>query len=130
MSIMPKREAPMNITFSKELYPKTALLKAAYNFTDKTYVHLDSTPTHYIVSLTAKDGEETPSKEEFDNEMLCQSLRHEVYEQTKTIRELLVARSLSSTMVEIEPQEGDDEADHGYEAAAILSDWFDGNDKS
>ena len=30
------------LKFNKELYSKTALIKAAYNFTDKAYVHLDS----------------------------------------------------------------------------------------
>ncbi len=27
--------------FLKELYPKTALLKAAYSFTDRAYIHLE-----------------------------------------------------------------------------------------
>ena len=33
----------MKYQFKKELYSKTALLKAAYNFTDKAFLHLDKT---------------------------------------------------------------------------------------
>lgn len=29
------------LKYSKELYSKTALIKAAYNFTDKAYLHLE-----------------------------------------------------------------------------------------
>ena len=34
------------LKFSKELYSRTALIKAAYNFTDMAYIHLDA-DDHY-----------------------------------------------------------------------------------
>ena len=43
------------LKFNKELYSKTALIKAAYNFTDKAYVHLDADDQNYYVSLSAKE---------------------------------------------------------------------------
>lgn len=30
------------LKYNKELYSKIALIKAAYNFTDRAYVHLDA----------------------------------------------------------------------------------------
>ena len=39
------------LKFNKELYSKTALIKAAYNFTDKAYVHLDSDDKYYLLHL-------------------------------------------------------------------------------
>lgn len=125
--------------FSKELYPKIALLKAAYAFTDRAYLHLDADEANYYVSLVAKEGAQTISEGDFENEMLCQSLRHEVYSQTKTIRELLMARAMASTVLitdgaqktdlsgpvstasaEIELETDVVEADE----KEILSDWF------
>ena len=43
--------------FSKELYSKVALIKAAYNFTDRAYVHLDADQHYYYVTVEAKQDE-------------------------------------------------------------------------
>ena len=112
--------------FSKELYPKVVLLKAAYNFTDRAYIHLDADDIYYYVELTEKDGE-TVSEQDFENEMLAQSVRHEIYLQTKTIRELLLARAMATTVITdrelTEEQEPEAEEDNFLESD-ILKDWF------
>lgn len=82
----------------KELYSKIALIKTAYNFTDKAYIHLDADKDYYIVTLKSKKGCDI-KEDEFVNEMLEQSVRHEVYIQTKNIRELILARALASSVV-------------------------------
>ena len=114
------------IKFSKELYPKIVLLKAAYNFTDRAYIHLDADDIYYYVELTEKDGE-TVSEQDFENEMLAQSVRHEIYLQTKTIRELLLARAMATTVITdrelTEEQEPEAEEDNFLESD-ILKDWF------
>lgn len=78
--------------FNREMYSKIALIKAAYNFTDKAYIHLDADDNYYYVTIEPKEDEEV-SEKDFINEMLTQSVRHEVYQQTKNIRELLLARA-------------------------------------
>lgn len=116
----------MTLTFSKELYPKTALLKAAYHFTDRAYVHLDAADTHYTVTLRAKDHAVSVSEDEFVNEMLCQAVRHSVYEQTKNIRELLTARAIASTVI-LQPDAADELPDQAFSSESgqeILTDWF------
>ena len=114
----------MRMTFSSTLYPKTALLKAAYAFTDRAYLHLDADGGYYIVELTVKPDHPEITRQEFENEMLCQAVRHEVYQQTKTVRELLTARALASTVISESgiaelPETGPDAGDGG-----ILTDWF------
>ena len=85
--------------FKKELYSKIALIKAAYNFTDKAYVHLDADEIYYYVSVERKMQESEIDEKSFINEMLAQSVRHEVYKETKNIRELLMARAMATSLV-------------------------------
>lgn len=120
------------IKFNKELYSKTALIKAAYNYTDVAFLHLDADEHYYYVGLETKPGHEDIKEQDFLNEMLAQSVRHEIYAQTKSIRELLLARAMATSVVlnngnsdisnEIEcegPEFSEDE---------ILKDWFEDND--
>ena len=53
----------MHISFSKEIYPKSALLKAAYSFTDKAYIYIDVSASCYEVDVEAKDGIDVTEKE-------------------------------------------------------------------
>lgn len=114
--------------FNRELYSKTALLKAAYNFTDRAYVHLDMDDKYYFVELYDKEGFEAVEDDEFLNEMLSQSVRHVVYQQTKDIRELLMARAMSTTLVTNPSAREDKETEIPAEAYfsedKILQDWF------
>ncbi len=115
------------LKFSKELYPKQALIKAAYNFTDKAYVHLDADEQYFYVSMTEKEGQSI-CEDSFVNEMLAQSVRHEIYLQTKNIRELLMARALATCVV-MEESDTDDMGEMLYQEEQfdeeeILKDWF------
>ena len=115
----------MKYKFKKELYSKTALLKAAYNFTDKAFVHLDADDYYYLVELEMKEGEQPVMEKEFTNEMVAQSVRHEIYLQTKNIRELMLARAMATTVIAQEDSEQfvSDETDE-YSEDEILKDWF------
>lgn len=115
--------------FKRELYPKTALLKAAYNFTDRAYIHLDADEEYFIVTLENKSDSDPVSEKEFINEMLTQSVRHEVYLQTKNIRELLLARSMATSVVvndEMPPEPQEDT----FNENEILKDWFEANESN
>lgn len=114
------------ITFSKEMYPKIALVKSAYTFTDRAYIHLDANERYYIVNITPKQGCAAVTEDEFKNEILCQCVRHEVYQQTKTVRELLIARAMASTVIEHPKSASDDEIQQEPvgDENQILTDWF------
>lgn len=115
------------LKFSKALYPKSVLLKASYSFTDRAYLHLDQDSDDYIVTITFKNDAKAFSVREFENEMLAQAVRYEVYKQTKEIRELIVARAMASTIIHeapppLEPVEED------VDVSAILKDWFESDE--
>lgn len=115
------------LKFTKELYSKTALLKAAYFFTDRVYIHLDADEEYYYAELTAKPDEVPVSEEEFANEMLAQSVRHEIYLQTKNIRELLLARAMSTSLVTKKEVVTEDLTENKkFTEDEILKDWFAG----
>ena len=59
----------MKLKFNKNFYPKTVLIKSAYNFTDKAYIHLDEIGDYYIVNIDFKDGNAFTYLD-FENEML------------------------------------------------------------
>ena len=116
----------MKFEFSKELYSKEALIKAAYNYTDRAYVHLDVDDEKYYVLLEMKHSNDEPDEKEFVNEMLAQSVRHLIYKQTKGIRELLLARAMATSVItDSDNNEGNDEVD--FSEDEILKDWFDNN---
>lgn len=115
----------MKYQFKKDMYPRIALLKAAYNYTERAYLHLDTDETYYYVNIELKNNCDDISEKEFKNEILVQSLRHEVYLETKNIRELLMARALATTVVtdQEEPQDNTLDVDEFCEED-IIKDWF------
>lgn len=114
----------MKFKFSKEIYNKEALLKAAYSFTDRAYIHIDADDAYYIVDVNSKDGNASNGikLEAFKNEILAQMVRQDIHNKTKNIRELILARAFSSTMISeipsYQPEEGEVDIDD------ILKDWF------
>lgn len=118
----------------KSLYPSQTLLKAAYAFIDSYYIHMEENETKWVINLCAKDGtdaDEHRIKERFENELISQTVRLCVYQQTHNIREMLLARAMSSAMiVEDIPEkqlihEESDISDE--ELNDILTNWFDKN---
>lgn len=94
----------MTITFNKEIYTREALIKAAYKFSDKAYIHLDMDNTYFLVNVDIKSGHEEITEKEFINAMLSEMLRIQISKDTKSIRELIFARALASTVIEKTPR--------------------------
>ena len=58
--------------FNKELYSKTALIKAAYNYLENAYIHLDMDEKYYYVFLKEKKEDIEIKEDDFMNEdMKC-----------------------------------------------------------
>ncbi|MCB7320470.1 His-Xaa-Ser system protein HxsD [Lacrimispora sp. 210928-DFI.3.58] len=118
----------INIKLDAGIYPKVALLKAAFAFIDKYYIHLAIEDNDYCVMVTAKENGDLSDtiQCEFENELLSQTIRYEVFKQTHVLREVLMARAMASTMIMDEDpieavtnsQDGDENLD------MILEDWF------
>ena len=122
----------MRIQYDKEFYSKEALLKAAYHFTDRAYVYLGVEDGSFFVDFTAKGGiqfDKEKLENEFKNELLAQVIHQTVSKETTVLRELLVARALSSTMVDegifSDAAESPMTEDAQDALDAIAKDWFD-----
>lgn len=111
----------MEFKYKLDLYPKVALIKAAYHFTDEFYVHLDEKDGYYVVNIEPKADSDI-SEMEFNNEMLAQVTRYEIFQQTKEIREISLARALASTVIEKDSIVTNDDVDE--DAEEILKNWF------
>ncbi len=119
------------LKYKEKLYPREAVMKAAYHFIDKSYIHVDTCEDEYVIEITAKGSNDvTAIALEFENEMLAQAVRYQVYLQTHIIREILMARAMSSTITgsntELEKESLPDNIEN---LDSILMDWFEKNEK-
>lgn len=123
----------LSFPIKKSIYPAEILLKAAYSFIDEYYIHFGEKDMDWLVFVSAKDGTSISSEvqKQFENELISQTVRLNVYRRTHNIRELLLARAMASSMVD----EGDsmgkaitDQQDiSNEELKEILTDWFEEN---
>jgi His-Xaa-Ser system protein HxsD len=82
------------------VYDLSALLRVAYRFTDRCYLHLQKRTEHLVeVRFRPKAGEPPLDKiaGEFCNELLDQSLREIVARESEPVRNLILAHALSRT---------------------------------
>lgn len=87
---------------NKNLYSRLVLLKAAYSFTDRYFIHLDMDKASYIIEITSKKtATEENLKQIFNNELLVQATRAAISEKTAHIRELILGRAFASTIIEM-----------------------------
>ena len=122
----------LHLALSKELYSKAALLKAAFSFVDRAYIHLDHDDTHWIISMRAKQAVDDILPADFENEILAQEVRLAVYRKTHSLREILLARAMASSLVsESDPKKQihEDEASvSDEELSRILKYWYNVNE--
>lgn len=118
----------MTIKLNKSLYSKEAVIKASYSFTDKMYIHIDVDDMYYIIMCENKPQYiENLDEREFVNEVLMQMTRQIVRKETKNVRELMLARAFSSTVIEkriISDLEEENDCED-VDINSILTDWFD-----
>ena len=120
----------MRLRFRREIYSLDSVMRAAYSFTDRVYVHLDADDKEYIVELSEKPGCQLPTAGDFDNELLGQQIRLSVFEQTKHLRELLYARALATSMVELPVSSTENLRCTGDSEQEVLVDWFEKHESS
>ena len=94
----------MTVTVSKSLYSREILLKTAFSFTDRVYLHLEQDGENWIVSWKPRAGQNVEPGE-FENELIAQSLREKLLEQNADIRRIILARAFASTVMDNRPGE-------------------------
>ena len=116
------------ITLSRDMYSREALLKASFFFLDRAYVHLDQDEEHWIVTMCGKKCDGNSLLLEFENEILAQEVRRLVYKKTHSIRELLLARAMASSLVSeedpVKQMQAEADSISDEEFKNILKDWY------
>lgn len=116
----------MVFKFNKEFYSKEAVMKAAYTYIDNYYIHLDMERQYYEISLEPKtENIDNVFEKDFENELLIQQMRNDIWEKTSSLRKMIYARALASTIIEISDEENEWNNGEENDAESILKDWFD-----
>ena len=98
----------LTLNVDERIYTVSALLRAAYWFTDRTYIFVSKPNENFLrVQIKAKPPTlEAPSRlsladiaGEFGNSLLDYQLREVIEERTGKIRELLITKALSEATV-------------------------------
>ena len=116
----------MKLYFSRTIYPKSAVIKAAYMFTDRAFIHLDADNESFIVDLEMKNPDDKIISKDFENELISQTARYVIGKKTKTIREMMIARAVASSILVNEDFKDDSyEDEEETDVDGMLADWFD-----
>ena len=123
-------EKRIRIDVHKDVYPINAIYRAAYFFIDRYYIGIDIRGESYLIYLSSKTSEDVNPKEisgEFQNELLLQLVRMNIENETKQVRELIIARGLYSAFIPEEERPSLDEIDGdvSYDLDEIAKAWKD-----
>jgi His-Xaa-Ser system protein HxsD len=122
-----------SLSVSKGLYPSQVVLKTAYAFIDEYYVHIDENQNQWIIEIRSKKSDDDKDlRGQLENELISQSVRYAIFKRTRNIRELILARAMSSTMIDTNNgslvEEYGEDAISDEELDTILTSWFDSYD--
>lgn len=107
---MPSEQAPLDlswvergedcltVTVSTALYPREALLRACYVFTDRCYLFLQPEGADRVCVRFRKRRQSADLSRivaDFSNELLNQALRFSIESETRGIRELIVTQAFA-----------------------------------
>lgn len=96
-------EAEVCFVVVTDAYPRAAVYRTCYQFTDRAYVWLEPVPEGLRVCAATKPGLQRLDDlfvGEFRNNLIDHAVRHTVAERTRTIREQLVAAALFGATTE------------------------------
>ena len=116
-----------NITFyvDTNIYNDAVIKKAIYNFIENRKVILNKINEKTVVVVSKKSNDDIENfVKNFYSELLNESLRFEVMNETKNIRELILGRALYSTCIDTEENEETTEKDNKYNINDIAKNWF------
>ncbi|MDR1642903.1 MAG: His-Xaa-Ser system protein HxsD [Clostridiales bacterium] len=124
----------MRLVFNKSTYPQEALIKSAYYFVADYYLEIEHDDNNFYVEINAKKNRNGVDynilAKEFKNELLANTIRYIVSQKTRTVRELVLARALASTVLDngIDNQINSENQDEEFNIDEILTDWFEGKE--
>ncbi|RHT13782.1 His-Xaa-Ser system protein HxsD [Ruminococcus sp. AM40-10AC] len=118
--------------FKRNLQLK-AVYRAAYLLTDEYYIGIDQNSDEYLIFFSSKeraaDGRikavDFEDAGRFQNELLDQSMKLAIGNDTRQIRELIVTRALYSAFIPQEESEEKIDSDEEYNLEEIAEAWKD-----
>ena len=110
-----------------------AVYRAAYLLTDDYYIGIDQNSDEYLIFFSSKeraaDGRikavDFEDAGRFQNELLDQSMKLAIGNDTRQIRELIVTRALYSAFIPQEESEEETDSDEEYNLEEIAEAWKD-----
>lgn len=118
----------MTACFDMQLYAKDVIIKTAYSFIDKYFVHLDIVDNKYKIDIIAKDNEpEEDIRNKLNNEIILQLARFTVSARTCEVRQLILGRAFSSSMISEDKNIPQYNPEYVSSSEIILKDWFENN---
>ena len=115
-----------NGIYDSKVYPKEAVLKAAFAFIDDYYIHIGLVSDMYQIDFTPKEENKADTIiGQFENELLAATVRLQIYQQTHVLREIMLGRAMASTMIMEDSVDLSEKEESDNEALGdILKDWF------
>lgn len=106
-------DAEVVIDVDESIYNRSTVLRACYWYTDRCYVFVErKSPNILAVHMHAKDGADlSATAGEFANALLDYELRREIDLETGKIRELLVAKAVSTADLSNNPRPANSRAE-------------------
>lgn len=129
----------IKIILNADIYPVVVIEKTVSSFLDIAVIKLEKKNAEIIVKFILNDNENIDISNiigEFYNKLLEESLRYNISRETKELRELIVARALYSTCIEIDNAENKDKINKDeslesgqkdYTLEEIAVNWFEKN---
>jgi His-Xaa-Ser system protein HxsD len=95
MGSPPKRSYEFTIKFDPAVYSLQAIKNAAYDFTSKAFIEIETAHNGFITAnIRAKSEQASDSiADEFKNQVLDHQIRIDTNKEYKTIREMIVAQA-------------------------------------
>ena len=124
------------ISISKELYPLITIKKAIANYLDNVYIKLEDVNNNVLLKIQLKNENYDLEKivGEFYNELLRESLRYDIANETKNLRELIIARALYTTCIDVDGENIEEmnttnaeTYEEEFDINEIAVNWFDSN---
>lgn len=125
------------ITISKNIYPLITIKKAIANYIEIAYIKLeeDKKNTKLKIQLRNESADLESIVGEFYNELLRESLRYDIANETKNLRELILGRALYTTCIDVDDKMNEEknektnsmELEDEFDLDEIAVNWFDTN---
>lgn len=92
-------EGPLSIFVDTKIYSLEVLFRTCYAFTDKCYLFLEPSGDAHIIAVRfaskTSDSALSITAAEFSNELVNQRVRLDIANETRSIRELIVAQAFA-----------------------------------